>query len=76
MASTLFRFTAEQFANRARGESMTVTARQAEKMPMPVSTPPQQERGPPTTPPMMRSGAYDADAAQVEDFDDASFFDD
>ena len=75
------RFTAEQFANRARGESMAaVTARQAEKMPVPgpVSTPPQQqERGPPpTTPPMMRSGAYDADAAQVEDFDDASFFDD
>ena len=67
------RFTAEQFANRARGESMT--ARQADKMPMPVSTPPQPERGPPTTPPMMRSNSYDADA-QVEDFDDASFFDD
>ena len=67
------RFTAEQFANRARGESMTT--RQAEKMPMPVSTPPQPERGPPTTPPMLRPNSYDADA-QVEDFDDASFFDD
>lgn len=67
------RFTAEQFANRSRGPSMT--ARQAEKMPMPVSTPPRQELRTPTTPPMMRSGSYDADA-QVEDFDDASFFDD
>ena len=67
------RFTAEQFANRSRGPSMT--ARQAEKMPMPVSTPPRQELKTPTTPPMMRSGSYDADA-QVEDFDDASFFDD
>ncbi|KAK7750428.1 hypothetical protein SLS62_007617 [Diatrype stigma] len=67
------RYTAEQFANRSRDPSMT--ARQAEKMPMPVSTPPQKEPRVPTTPPMMRSGAYDADA-QVEDFDDASFFDD
>ncbi|RYP70784.1 hypothetical protein DL769_004847 [Monosporascus sp. CRB-8-3] len=68
------RFTAEEFASRSRGPSMT--ARQAEKMPVAVSTPPpRQEHRDPTTPPMMRSGSYDADA-QVEDFDDASFFDD
>ncbi|KAI2619571.1 hypothetical protein GGR54DRAFT_647742 [Hypoxylon sp. NC1633] len=67
------RFTAEEFANRSRGPSMT--ARQAEKMPR-VSTPPQQQdRRQPVTPPMMRSGAYDSDA-RMEDFDDASFFDD
>ncbi|KAI0839609.1 hypothetical protein F5Y06DRAFT_286592 [Hypoxylon sp. FL0890] len=66
------RFTAEQFANRSRGPSMT--ARQAEKMPR-ASTPPQQDRRQPVTPPMMRSNAYDADA-HVEEFDDASFFDD
>ncbi|KAI8961812.1 hypothetical protein F5Y11DRAFT_348142 [Daldinia sp. FL1419] len=66
------RFTAEQFAARSQGQS--VTARQAEKMPR-ISTPPQQERRQPITPPMMRSGAYDADA-HVEEFDDASFFDD
>ncbi|XDG07890.1 hypothetical protein ABKA04_007505 [Annulohypoxylon sp. FPYF3050] len=67
------RYTAEQFANRSRVPSMT--SRQAEKMPT-VSTPPrQQERRQPVTPPMMRSGAYDSDA-RVEDFDDASFFDD
>ncbi|RYP84993.1 hypothetical protein DL770_005122 [Monosporascus sp. CRB-9-2] len=68
------RFTAEEFAGRSRGPS--TTARQAEKMPVAVSTPPpRQEHRDPTTPPMMRSGSYDADA-QVEDFDDASFFDD
>ncbi|RYP02873.1 hypothetical protein DL764_005529 [Monosporascus ibericus] len=68
------RFTAEEFASRSRGPAMT--ARQAEKMPVAVSTPPpRQEHRDPTTPPMMRSGSYDADA-QVEDFDDASFFDD
>ncbi|KAI1452216.1 hypothetical protein F4805DRAFT_463008 [Annulohypoxylon moriforme] len=67
------RYTAEQFANRSRVPSMT--SRQAEKMPS-ISTPPrQQERRQPVTPPMMRSGAYDSDA-RVEDFDDASFFDD
>ncbi len=71
--STGRHYTAEQFANRSRGPSMPT--RQADKMPMSVCTPPQQERRTPTTPPMMRSGAYDADA-QVEDFDDASFFDD
>ncbi|KAK6956232.1 hypothetical protein Daesc_001505 [Daldinia eschscholtzii] len=66
------RFTAEQFAARSQGQS--VSARQAEKMPR-TSTPPQQERRQPVTPPMMRSGAYDSDA-HVEEFDDASFFDD
>ncbi|KAI1761122.1 hypothetical protein GGR53DRAFT_469626 [Hypoxylon sp. FL1150] len=67
------RFTAEQFAARSREPSMT--ARQAEKMPR-VSTPPQQQnRRQPVTPPMMRSNSYDADA-QVEEFDDTSFFDD
>ncbi|KAI1472523.1 uncharacterized protein F4812DRAFT_454336 [Daldinia caldariorum] len=64
------RFTAEQFAARSQGQS----ARQAEKMPR-INTPPQQERRQPITPPMMRSGAYDSDA-QVEEFDDASFFND
>lgn len=65
-------YTAEEFANRSRGVSMTT--RQAEKMPR-TSTPPlQQDRRQPVTPPMMQSGAYDLDA-RVEDFDDASFFD-
>ncbi|KAI2470110.1 hypothetical protein F4781DRAFT_421510 [Annulohypoxylon bovei var. microspora] len=67
------RYTAEQYANRSQVPSMT--SRQAEKMPT-ISTPPrQQERRQPVTPPMMRPGAYDSDA-RVEDFDDASFFDD
>ncbi|OTB04650.1 hypothetical protein M426DRAFT_22542 [Hypoxylon sp. CI-4A] len=68
------RFTAEEYANRARGSSLT--ARQAEKMPR-ASTPTQQpdRRPPPVTPPMVQSNAYDPDA-QEEDFDDASFFDD
>ncbi|KAL7621445.1 hypothetical protein AAE478_008767 [Parahypoxylon ruwenzoriense] len=67
------RYTAEQFANRSQGTSMT--SRQAEKLPR-TSTPPLQHDGrQPVTPPMMRSGAYDSDA-HVEDFDDASFFDD
>ncbi|KAI0172847.1 hypothetical protein GGR52DRAFT_591367 [Hypoxylon sp. FL1284] len=68
------RLTAEQFANRSR-EPSTMTARQAEKMPR-TSTPPQQQsRRQPVTPPMMQTNAYDADA-HVEEFDDASFFDD
>ncbi|KAI1211839.1 uncharacterized protein F4807DRAFT_472736 [Annulohypoxylon truncatum] len=67
------RYTAEQFANRSRDASMT--SRQAEKMPSASTPPRQQERRQPVTPPMMRSGAYDSDA-RVEDFDDASFFDD
>ncbi|KAJ2970131.1 hypothetical protein NUW58_g9790 [Xylaria curta] len=66
------RYTAEQFANRAQGPS--VTARQAEKMPI-ASTPPRQERKEPRTPPMMQPHAYDDDA-RMEEFDDASFFDD
>jgi len=66
------RLTAEQFATRNRGPSMT--SRQAEKMPM-VSTPPARGHGPPVTPPMMQPTTYDQDA-QVEDFDDAAFFDD
>lgn len=66
------RLTAEQFATRNRGPSMT--SRQAEKMPM-VSTPPPRGHGPPVTPPMMQPTTYDQDA-QVEDFDDAAFFDD
>lgn len=68
------RYTAEQFANRSRGPSMT--SRQAEKMPI-GSTPPRRpsdQRGP-VTPPIMRSGGYDSDA-RIEDFDDAGFFDD
>ncbi|KAI1099578.1 hypothetical protein F4804DRAFT_345403 [Jackrogersella minutella] len=71
--STGRRYTAEQFANRAQGPSMT--SRQAEKMPRTSTPPKQQDRRQPVTPPMMRSGAYDADA-RVEEFDDASFFDD
>ncbi|CAJ2504292.1 Uu.00g116860.m01.CDS01 [Anthostomella pinea] len=67
------RFTAEQFANRSRGPPMS--SRQAEKMPIASTPPPRQEERNPQTPPMMRSGSYDADA-QVEEFDDASFFDD
>ncbi|KAI5860694.1 hypothetical protein GGS23DRAFT_599213 [Durotheca rogersii] len=67
------RYTAEQFANRSRGAE--ITSRQAEKMPG-TTTPPQQlNRRQPVTPPMMRPGAYDSDA-RVEEFDDASFFDD
>lgn len=69
------RFTAEQFANRTRGASLT--PRQAEKMPVP-GTPPRrnaEQRGP-VTPPMARAGGFDADASHIEDFDDAGFFDD
>ncbi|KAH8662160.1 hypothetical protein BX600DRAFT_513027 [Xylariales sp. PMI_506] len=68
------RFTAEQYANRSRGPSLT--SRQAEKMPM-ASTPPRrapEQRGP-VTPPQVRSSGYDSDA-HIEDFDDAGFFDD
>ncbi|OTA62805.1 hypothetical protein K449DRAFT_433719 [Hypoxylon sp. EC38] len=67
------RFTVEEFANRSRGPSMT--ARQAEKMPRTSTPPQQQDRRQPVTPPMMRPNSYDADA-HVEEFDDASFFDD
>ncbi|KAI0537557.1 hypothetical protein GGR58DRAFT_345743 [Xylaria digitata] len=66
------RYTAEQFANRSRGPS--VTARQAENTPL-ASTPPPQDRKEPRTPPMMQSNSYDDDA-RMEEFDDASFFDD
>ncbi|KAI1502003.1 hypothetical protein F5X99DRAFT_427632 [Biscogniauxia marginata] len=66
------RFTAEQFANRSRSH---MTARQAEKMPIGSTPPLRQDQRNPVTPPMMRSNSYDADA-RVEDFDDASFFDD
>ncbi|KAK7917151.1 hypothetical protein PG985_010759 [Apiospora marii] len=72
------RFTAEQFAQRSRGPSMT--ARQAEKMPLAVSPPPPRQMADlegPVTPLMARSGGYDADANRIEDdFDDAGFFDD
>jgi len=72
------RFTAEQFAQRSRGPSMT--ARQAEKMPLAVSPPPSRQMADfegPVTPLMARSGGYDADASHIEDdFDDAGFFDD
>lgn len=67
------RYTAEQFANRGRGPS--VTARQAEKMPIASTPPPRQDRQDPRTPPMMQSNSYDDDA-RMEEFDDASFFDD
>ncbi|KAI0476255.1 hypothetical protein GGR56DRAFT_665962 [Xylariaceae sp. FL0804] len=67
------RFTAEQFANRSRGPAPT--ARQAEKMPLATTPPPRHGAGNPQTPPMMRTNSYDADA-QVEEFDDASFYDD
>ncbi|KAI0874038.1 hypothetical protein GGS24DRAFT_358758 [Hypoxylon argillaceum] len=66
------RYTAEQFANRTRGPS--VTARQAERIPL-ASTPPRQDHKEPHTPPMMQSNSYDDDA-RMEDFDDTSFFDD
>ncbi|KAK8102752.1 myosin class ii heavy chain [Apiospora sp. TS-2023a] len=72
------RFTAEQFAQRSRGPSMT--ARQTEKMPLAVSPPPPRQMADfdgPVTPLMARSGGYDADASRIEDdFDDAGFFDD
>ncbi|KAI0805150.1 hypothetical protein GGR55DRAFT_681435 [Xylaria sp. FL0064] len=67
------RYTAEQFANRARGPS--ATARPADKIPLASTPPPRQDRMEPRTPPMMRSNSYDDDA-QMEEFDDASFFDD
>ncbi|KAK8073742.1 hypothetical protein PG994_004641 [Apiospora phragmitis] len=70
------RFTAEQYAQRSRGSSMT--ARQAEKMPLAVSPPRHlSDLEGPVTPPMARAGGYDADASRIEDdFDDAGFFDD
>ncbi|KAK5636257.1 hypothetical protein RRF57_011969 [Xylaria bambusicola] len=67
------RYTAEQFANRARGPSMTPRA--ADKTSLTSTPPPRQDRKEPRTPPMMQSNSYDDDA-QVEEFDDASFFDD
>ncbi|KAI3341026.1 hypothetical protein F4824DRAFT_362158 [Ustulina deusta] len=67
------RYTAEQFANRTRGPS--VTARPVDKMPLASTPPPRQERKEPHTPPMMQSNSYDDDA-RMEEFDDASFFDD
>ncbi|KAI8626978.1 hypothetical protein F5Y19DRAFT_466039 [Xylariaceae sp. FL1651] len=66
------RYTAEQFANRARRPS---TARRAETMPLASTPPPRQDKKEPRTPPMMQSGSYDDDA-RMEEFDDASFFDD
>lgn len=66
------RYTAEQFANRSRGPS--VTTRQASNPPL-ASTPPRQDYEGPRTPPMMQSNSYDDDA-RMEEFDDASFFDD
>ncbi|KAI0394517.1 hypothetical protein F5Y17DRAFT_457865 [Xylariaceae sp. FL0594] len=67
------RFTAEEFANRNRGSSLTT--RQAENVPIASTPPPRQERSEPRTPPMMQSNSYDDDARMGE-FDDASFFDD
>ncbi|KAI1427314.1 hypothetical protein F5Y12DRAFT_792623 [Xylaria sp. FL1777] len=67
------RYTAEQFANRARGPS--VTAQSTDKMPLASTPPPRQDRKEPRTPPMMQSNSYDDDA-RMEEFDDASFFDD
>ncbi|KAI0428270.1 hypothetical protein F5Y09DRAFT_292957 [Xylaria sp. FL1042] len=67
------RYTAEQFANRARGPS--VTARSGDNIPLATTPPSRQERKEPRTPPMMQSNSYDDDA-QMEEFDDASFFDD
>ncbi|TGJ85637.1 hypothetical protein E0Z10_g3088 [Xylaria hypoxylon] len=67
------RYTAEQFANRARGPS--ATARQAESIPLASTPPPPEDRKEPRTPPMMQSNSYDDDA-RMEEFDDASFFDD
>ena len=65
------RFTAQDLANRPRGISSS-TARQEGNMPIGGS--PGRSSGP-MTPPMMRPSVYDSDA-QVEDFDDAGFFDD
>ncbi|KAM7208847.1 hypothetical protein V8F20_000725 [Naviculisporaceae sp. PSN 640] len=70
--STGRRFTAQDLANRPRGAS-SLSTRQEGKMPVQAS-PPRHSSGP-MTPPMMRPSVYDADA-QVEDFDDAGFFDD
>lgn len=67
------RYTAEQFANRARGPS--VTTRQADNLPLASTPPPRQDQEDPRTPPMMQSNSYDDDA-RMEEFDDASFFDD
>lgn len=70
--STGRRFTAQDLANRPRGGS-SLSTRQEGKMPAHAS-PPRRSSGP-MTPPMMRPSVYDTDA-QVEDFDDAGFFDD
>ncbi|KAI1170226.1 hypothetical protein F4777DRAFT_595367 [Nemania sp. FL0916] len=67
------RYTAEQFANRSRGPS--VTTRKADNVPLASTPPPRQDRKEPRTPPMMQSNSYDDDA-RMEEFDDASFFDD
>ncbi|KAI1203619.1 hypothetical protein F5X97DRAFT_283648 [Nemania serpens] len=67
------RYTAEQFANRSRGPS--VTTRQVDNPPLASTPPPRQDREVPRTPPMMQSNSYDDDA-RMEEFDDASFFDD
>lgn len=72
-SSTGRRFTAQDLANRPRGPSASL--RQQEKMPSRSTPPRRQSRGMPSTPPMMRSSAYDSDA-HAEEFDDAGFFED
>lgn len=80
--STGRRLTGQQQAGagssgRPRGPS-SLSSRRSEKMPLPASQnspPPRRPSGPPMTPPMMRSSAYDSDA-HAEEFDDAAFFDD
>lgn len=86
-SSTGRRFTGErresQQAFRPRGPSLAESSRQIDKNTV-RGTPPRQASGgyqsqgqrQPVTPPMMSGGAgYDSDA-QVEDFDDAAFFED
>ncbi|KAK4165757.1 hypothetical protein QBC43DRAFT_350918 [Cladorrhinum sp. PSN259] len=76
-SSTGRRFTPQDLANRPRGPSSTVSS-SVEESSMPItSTPPRRTAAVPgpMTPPMMRTATYDSDA-QVEDFDDAGFFDD
>ncbi|KAI1114072.1 hypothetical protein F5Y14DRAFT_441481 [Nemania sp. NC0429] len=67
------RYTAEQFANRTRGPS--VTNRQTDNPLLASTPPPRQDQEGPRTPLMMQSNSYDDDA-RMEEFDDASFFDD
>ena len=63
------RFTAQDLANRPKPMATRAIGN------IPVRGSPSRSSSAPMTPPMMRPASYDTDA-QVEDFDDAGFFDD